>query len=62
MKNSLNSAHWDLSDDMLSHDLYAEESEADHSAETFSWETNPITLLEALEEGWDDEDELDDIF
>ncbi len=63
MKNSLHSTQWDLSEEMMSHDFYTEESEADLSAETFSWETNPITLLEELEEGWDDVDaDSDDLF
>ena len=62
MKN-LTSNHWDLSDDILSTNFFTEESEADLSAENFSWETNPITLLEELEEGWDDvEDDLDGMF
>ena len=63
MKNSLHTAQWDLSEEMLSPDFYAEESEADLSAEIFSWETNPIVLLEELEEGWDEvEDDLDELF
>ena len=62
MKN-LSLTQWDLSEDMLPADFYTEESEADLSAENFSWETNPITLLEELEEGWDDvEDDLDGMF
>lgn len=48
---------------MLSTNFYTEESEADRSAENFSWETNPITLLEELEANWDDEgDDFDDTF
>ena len=62
MKNALNSTHWDMSDDILSTDFYTEEQEAELSAESFSWETDPMTLLEDLEE-WDhDEDDFSDLF
>ena len=62
MKN-LSLAQWDLSEDLPSADFYTEENEADLSAENFSWETNPIVLLEELEEGWEDmEDDLDGMF
>ena len=62
MKNSLDSAHWSLSDDMLSANFYTEEHEADLSAETFSWEVDPMTLLEDLEEGWDEDDDLNGMY
>ena len=58
MKNSSNSTSWNLSDDMLSM-IYAEENEAELSAEAYSWETDPMTLLQDLEE-WDEEDKEDD--
>ena len=61
MKNSLNSTHWNLSDDILSTDLYTEEHEAELSAESFSWETDPLTLLEDLEE-WDEDEDTFEMF
>lgn len=42
---------------MLSANFYAEESEADLFAETFSWETDPMTLLEDLEDVWDENED-----
>ena len=62
MKNALNSTHWDMSDDILSADFYSEDHEADLSAESFSWETDPMTLLEDLEENWDEADSFDELF
>ena len=61
MKNALHSTHWNMSDDILSADFYTEH-EAELSAESFSWETDPMTLLEDLEE-WDhDEDDFSGMF
>lgn len=62
MKNVRNATHWEISDELLSHDFFAEESEADLSAESFSWETDPLTLLEDLEEWEEDEDNFGGMF
>ena len=62
MKNALNSTHWNMSDDILSNDFYAEDHEAELSAESFSWETDPMTLLEELEEWDEDEDDFHGMF
>ena len=62
MKNALNSTRWNT-DDMLSNDFYAEDHEADLSAESFSWDVDPMALLQDLEE-WDDDqdDNFDGMF
>ena len=62
MKNALNSTQWNMSDDLLSADFYPEDHEADLSAESFSWDVDPMTLLQDLEEWDDDEDDLDGMF
>ena len=48
---------------MLSNDFYAEDHEADLSAESFSWDVDPMALLQDLEE-WDDDqdDNFDGMF
>lgn len=61
MKNALNLTQWEISDDLLSDDFFSEEHEAELSAESFSWNTDPMDLLENLEE-WEDEDDFGGIF
>ena len=56
MKNSLSSNDWAVSDDLAAFSFEAEH-DLDASAETFSWQTDPRSLLQDLEEAWDDADE-----
>ncbi len=46
-----------MTDDLASLNFEAEEYDLDASAEMFSWQTDPRSLLEELEEAWDDADE-----
>ena len=57
MKNPLNSTDWAMSEDLAAFSFEAEEHDLDASAETFSWQTDPRSLLQDLEEAWDDADE-----
>ena len=56
MKNSLSSTDWAVSDDLAAFS-FEDEHDLDASAETFSWQTDPRSLLQDLEEAWDDADE-----
>ena len=61
MKNSLNSAHWNMSDDISSTNFFTEDHEAELSAESFSWETDPMDLLQDLDE-WEEDDDFGGMF
>ena len=62
MKNSLSSTDWTLSDDFAALSFEALENDLDASAESFSWQVDPRSLLEDLEEAWDAEDDFDSEF
>ncbi len=63
MKNSLSSTDWAMSDDLAAFSFEAEEHDFDASAETFSWQTDPRSLLQDLEEAWDEaEDDFDEVY
>jgi hypothetical protein len=63
MKKQLSSNEWAMSADLLALGLEADEQNMDASAETFSCQTDPRVLLQALEEAWDDADEdIDFVF
>lgn len=52
-----------MSDDLAALSFEAEEFDLDASAETFSWQTDPRSLLQDLEEAWDDaDDDFDSVF
>lgn len=62
MKNSLSSTDWAMADDLAALSFEAEH-DFDASAETFSWQTDPRSLLQDLEEAWDDaDDDFDTVF
>ena len=46
-----------MSEDLAAFNFEAEEHDLDASAETFSWQTDPRSLLQDLEEAWDDDAE-----
>lgn len=63
MKNSLSSNDWAFSDDFAALSFDAEENDFNASAETFSWQTDPRSLLQDLEEAWDEaDDDFDTVF
>ena len=46
-----------MADDLVALHFDTDEHDLDASAENFSWQTDPRSLLEELEEAWDDADE-----